>query len=284
MQLVSICTAVAVVLFAGAAPAFAEDQPTPPPAPAPTGDKLRDLCTDRPTKSTGTCTVDKGHWQVESDIVNVTSFRFDGITTQTTLVTSPVVKYGLSDNSDIELGFTPNEIVRVTDHATGQSGSLSGFGDLFLHWKYEFVGSGGGNFTATLDPYVKAPTARTGIGNGDWEGGLVVPVNWNSIGGGWSLGADPEVDDVHDALGSGYHLALQAPLTFSHPMGKALTGSIEFWAGTDLDPVHTTHQYSADVAAAWVVGPNLQLDGGLNFGLNHETPQVQGYIGISRRF
>ena len=31
-----------------------------------------------------------------------------------------------------------------------------------------------------------------GIGNGKWEGGLVVPVNWNSIGGGWSLGADPE--------------------------------------------------------------------------------------------
>jgi hypothetical protein len=281
MRIVSICAAVAVVLFA-AAPALADDQPAP--AAAPDGGKLRDLCTDRPTKSTGTCTVDKGHWQIESDIVNVTSFRFDGITAQTTLVTSPVIKYGLSDNSDIELGFTPDEIVRVTDHNTGQSASLSGFGDMFLHWKYEFVGAGGGNFTATLDPYVKAPTARAGIGNGEWEGGLVVPVNWNSIGGGWSLGADPEVDDVHDALGSGYHLALQAPLTFSHPMGKNLTGSIEFWAGTDFDPVHTTHQYSADLAAAWVVGPNLQLDGGVNFGLNRDTPQVQGYIGISRRF
>ena len=282
MRLITACAAVSAV-FVCAAPAFADDQPAPG-QDKPDGDKLRDLCTDRPTKSTGTCTVDKGHWQVESDIVNVTSFRFDGVTTQTTLATSPVVKYGLADNSDIELGFTPDEIVHVTDHTTGQSGALSGFGDMFLHWKYEFIGAGGGNFTATFDPYVKAPTARSGLGDGKWEGGLVVPINWNSIGGGWSLGADPEVDYVRDALGSGYHAALQSPITFSHPLSKSVTGSIEFWAGTDLDPAHTSHEYSADLAAAWVVGPNLQLDGGINFGLNRETPQTQVYVGVSRRW
>ena len=51
---------------------------TPPDAPAhslfdPTPDSaLRGLCTDRPTKSTGPCTVDAGHWQVEVDAYDVT--------------------------------------------------------------------------------------------------------------------------------------------------------------------------------------------------------------------
>ena len=30
--------------------------------------------------------------------------------------------------------------------------------------------------------------------------------------------------------------------------------------------------------------PNLQFDGGVNFGLNRETPDVEVYVGISRRF
>jgi hypothetical protein len=89
---------------------------------------------------------------------------------------------------------------------------------------------------------------------------------------------------VHDALGSGYHLALQSPLSFSHPLATGITGYLEVWTLTDFDPAHTTHQYSADVAAAWQLNPNLQLDGGLNFGLNRATPGFQGYIGISRRF
>jgi hypothetical protein len=269
-----------VAVFAAlvwAAPAFAEDA-----APA-TGEKLRDLCTDRPTKSTGTCTVDKGHWQVESDILNVTTFRQDGFSTVTTLLTSPVVKYGLTDASDIELGFTPQEIVRVTD-PLGRTASVQGFGDMFLHMKFEVIGAGGGNFSMTFDPFVKAPTARTDIGNGKWEGGLIVPMQLNSIGGGWQAGVDPEADWVHNSVGSGYHLALQSPLTFSHPLGSGVTGSLELWTAADFDPVQTTRQYSADVALAWVLTPNLQLDGGVNFGLNHETPQVQGYVGISRRF
>ena len=172
MRLVSACAAVAVALVC-AAPAFADDQSAAKGAPS--GEKLRALCTDRPTKSTGTCTVDKGHWQIESDIVNVTSFRFDGISTTTTLVTSPVIKYGLTDNSDIELGFTPDVIVHVDDHNINQSGTLSGFGDLFLHWKDT---SSSAPAAATSPrrstPMVKAPRPRawasaTASGKAAWS-------------------------------------------------------------------------------------------------------------------
>ena len=69
----------AILLAALALPLAAQaDPPQPTPderghsvsSPTPMAE-LRALCTDRPTKSTGPCTVDAGHWQVESDIYNV---------------------------------------------------------------------------------------------------------------------------------------------------------------------------------------------------------------------
>lgn len=43
-------------------------------------------------------------------------------------------------------------------------------------------------------------------------------------------------------------------------------------------------QVSADVAAAYLVAPTLQLDAGANFGLNRDTPDAQLYVGVSKRF
>ena len=52
------------------------------------------------------------------------------------------------------------------------------------------------------------------------------------------------------------------------------------------DPQKTVTQVSADVGLAWIPAslPNMQLDGGVNVGLNSVTPAAQVYIGISRRF
>jgi hypothetical protein len=45
-------------------------------------------------------------------------------------------------------------------------------------------------------------------------------------------------------------------------------------------------QYSFDLGASWISPrqPNLQLDCGVNFGLNHVTPAAQIYTGVSQRF
>jgi hypothetical protein len=57
------------------------------------------------------------------------------------------------------------------------------------------------------------------------------------------------------------------------------------WESTDFDPQATTQQYSFDLDAAWIPEdiPDLQLDSGLNIGLNRNTPGAQVYAGISER-
>jgi hypothetical protein len=56
------------------------------------------------------------------------------------------------------------------------------------------------------------------------------------------------------------------------------------WSDYNDDPVLKTTQLSFDTAVAWMVFPNVQLDAGVNFGLNRATPAIQLYTGISQRF
>jgi hypothetical protein len=43
-------------------------------------------------------------------------------------------------------------------------------------------------------------------------------------------------------------------------------------------------QYSADAAVAYLLSGDVQLDAGANFGLSRETPDVELYTGIAKRF
>ena len=249
------------------------------PAPA---DKLRGLCTDRPTKSTGPCTVDAGHWQVESDLYNLTYQRDSGVSTTTELFTNPTLKLGLTDNLDVEANIVPFEQVTVKDH--GATTRTTGAGDLYLRLKDSLVGGDNAKVAIAVSPFLKVPTAGSGLGNGAVEGGVIVPVQFAL--GDWQLLFDPELDVLKNAADDGRHVSAAGLVSLSRAASKAVTLSAELWTQSDFDPTGTTTQYSADLGAAWIPtqAPNLQLDTGVNLGLNRATPDVQAYVGISRRF
>ncbi|HEV2365836.1 MAG TPA: transporter [Caulobacteraceae bacterium] len=244
---------------------------------------LRPLCTDRPTKSTAPCTVDPGHLQIESDIINFTYDHEDGVTTDTWLITNPTVKFGLTRTLDIEANLTPWIIVEA--RSAGQRTTQSGVGDLFLRAKWNFVGADGGKVAIALSPFVKLPTASGGVGNGAVEAGAVVPVSL-TLPAGWAVTFDPELDVLKDQQGEGRHVALAGLASFSRALSKTVTGSVEIWSATNFDPGGRVTQVSGDIGVAWIPTrhPNFQLDGGANFGLNRTTPAAQVYIGASRRF
>jgi hypothetical protein len=43
-------------------------------------------------------------------------------------------------------------------------------------------------------------------------------------------------------------------------------------------------QSSVDGSIAYLLSDDVQFDAGANFGLNHNTPDVQLYTGVSKRF
>jgi len=275
-----------------AASAWADDAPAPAadksaytlfnPTP---DDKLRSFCADRPTKSNGACTVDAGHWQIESDIYNFTQQSVGGVTQTTQLITNPTLKLGVTNTLDLEVNIAPYEIATTHDAATGVTTQAEGAGDLYLRTKWNLVGDDSGNVAFALFPFVKIPTAGRVIGNGAVEGGLNAPLTVN-LPDNFQLSIDPEADALADAEGAGRHLNLSSTLSLGYPLTKTITVFGELWGDENFDPSGRVFQASADVAAAWIPAktPTLQFDGGFNFGLNASTPGIQGYIGISHRF
>ena len=255
----------AVLLLLTALPARAED--------------LKPICPDRPGKGTSPCTLEPGHSQFELGLYDGSFQRRSGVTTDITSAGALLAKVGVSGNFDLEAGMAFHQEQRLHDaHATQ---ILSGIGDLFLHGKYN-PGSDG-PFAWVLDPYLKIPTAGTGLGNGKLEGGLVLPMAYD-LGGGWSLAATPEADALQDASGTGLHANLVNVVGLGRGFDNGLTLGAEIWTSQSLDPAGTVSQYSFDLDAALLTNNDTQLDWGVNLGLNRPTPDLEVYAGVSRRF
>ncbi len=300
-----VCLSILVALLVAPALAHAQPATEPPPtsgpdaaanassanpatSPAPgapvstAAPTLSPICTDRPTKSNYACTVDAGHFQYEADVFNGSFFRLNGVTTDTYLATNPTFKYGVTSNLDVEANISPLEIVHTSDKF-GDSRTIAGVGDLILRLKYEFLNTTGGKLQAAIIPYVKAPTARIGIGNGVVEGGGILPINYK-LTDTITLTTVPEVDALLDSTGGGRHLNTAQLVNVGVSLPKNFTVYGELYGDWNFDPAGTIRQYSADFAVAYGVTSELQLDTGVNFGLNRETAGVQAYVGVSQKF
>jgi hypothetical protein len=260
----------AALLLLAALPARAED--------------LAPICPDRPGKGTSPCTLADGHAQVELGLFDESLQRRSGVTTDTGNAGALLAKYGVGDSWDVEAGMALYQFQRV--HDVSGTATASGVGDLFLHAKYNPMPAPSENelapFAFVLDPYIKLPTAGGGLGNGAAEGGLVAPMSYD-LGAGWSLAMTPEADALLNASGSGYHANLVDVVGLGRSFGPLSLGA-EVWTGQNLDPAGSVSQYSFDLDAAYLIGNDIQLDGGVNLGLNRATPDMEIYFGISRRF
>lgn len=251
--------------------------------PTPAG-QLRAFCTDRPPKANLPCTVDAGHWQYESDVLNWTYVHTGGVTTNTWLFTNPTVKLGLSNKMDLELNMAPVET--VTSKSPLGKQSLTGVGDLFVRVKVNLAGAEGGAFQAAIIPYVKLPAAPAGIGDGATEGGAIVPISF-ALPWDFTLLFDPEIDILRNAADTGRHANFQTLANLSHALSASVTGYVELWGQANNDPASATKQASLDLSVSWIAWadlPNPQFDAGTNIGLTPATPKAQVYVGVSQRF
>ena len=253
--------ALAVAALAAAAPAAASEGP---------------ICADRPGKANGTCTVPARRVQVETGLVSWSHDRRDGVRADDVSLLETAIKLGLTDRSHLELDIAPYAWSRVN----GQS--RRGFGDVAVRYKHRLT-AGDARVEIAASPFVKLPTASPHVGNGKVEGGVAFPSDY-SLTESLGLTLGPELDLVADADGRGRHLALVNVISLSAPLAPRVTISGDIWNAVDFDPSGSTRQWSAGASLAWLAANALQLDLGANFGLNRNTPDIELYLGVARRF
>lgn len=279
-----------VVAFVGVCPVFADGtsdkssyhllNPVP-------RERLREMSTDRPDQTESPYTVDAGHFQVEADFValhrhdvgdlGVGSHRLEGAS-----FGAFNLKAGLVSSVDVQLLFTPWQVQRTEYPALGLQRTERGAGDLETRLKWNLWGNDGGQSALALMPYVKWPTAPDTLGNGEVEGGLIVPMAVE-LPGGWGLGLQTGVDVFKEGANTRYEVGWMNSVTLGHDLVGKLAGYVEFFSVTPLERTGDLEAF-LDFGFTYGLTPDVQLDAGCNFGLTDTVPEAAPFLGISIRF
>jgi hypothetical protein len=244
---------------------------------------LRPLCADRPGLGTPACTIDKGHAIVELGALDWTLER-DSTTRSDTISSGDLlVRYGLADTLEVQLGWTAFGHVRTRDRASGAISRSSGTGDVTLALRQNLSNPDGSGFSAALMPFATLPTGGKTTGAGDWGAGVMLPLSYelsDKIG----IAATPRVEAAVDADGHGRHLAYGSVVGLSASLTEKLDAALEFQATRDDDPTGHSTELLSSLSLAWQPKDNLQFDVGAVAGLNANSPDLELYVGIAHRF
>ena len=145
------------------------------------------------------------------------------------------------------------------------------------------LGGNDGAVQVALVPYLKAPTASHLVGgDGAWEGGGYAPITFK-LGEAWQLSLTPELDVVKDEEGGGRHLQHSEVVGVTRTLPGDWALYADLYAQWDFER-HGATQSTLDFAVAKILHRTLQLDAGVNIGVNRATPGANAYLGVSQRF
>jgi Putative MetA-pathway of phenol degradation len=245
-------------------------------------DLLRKFAPDRPTKGFSVRTIDAGHFEIETDLVNYITSNSPG-GTRSVQAFDPTLKLGLTNWMDFEVQFNG---LQYTESFDGNSPfsfqNNAGFGDVFLRAKMNLLGNDSGPVGFALIPYVKLPSSTPLISNGATEGGLIAPLALRPDD--FIITLMTEVDDLKSATGNNRYANFVNLVSVSHavPGTEGINAVVELFSSVGTDPGTTI--YTLDFGMNFRLNQHVILDVGLNLGLNSAAPKAQIYTGISARF
>lgn len=243
----------------------------------------RDYCPARPGLGTPACTMSPGRVSVETGLIDWTREDDAGERTDTVLIGDTLVRLGVSDSVEAQLGWTPYGHVRTRDKSSGQIDRAGRIGDVMLGLKANLAHPDGSGLSIAVQPFVTLPVGRSPVGAGDWGGGVVVPVTYD-LSDSINLQATSEADAAVDGDGRGRHLAYSGILGLGISLAGALDLTLELEAVRDDDPAGHTTQALAAASLALMTDRDTQVDIGAVAGLNDAAPAAEIYVGLSRRF
>jgi hypothetical protein len=247
---------------------------------------MRDLTTDRPNKTESPISVDAGHFQFETDLLNVTIDRTVDDATQVATQTETYamnminLKWGLAHFTDLQLVLEMLTLVRAT--TGGSTTSNPGFGNTTVRWKFNFFGNDSGETSMGAIPFATFPTSMTILGRHKYvEGGIILPFAMN-MPMGWSLGAQAQVQWMKNQDNNAYHTEFINSVTVDHDIYKGLGGYMELWS---LASVENGAQWelTGDIGFTWEFVKNWQWDVGVNIGLTPAADDWQPFLGLSAK-
>jgi hypothetical protein len=247
-------------------------------------DLLRKFAPDRPTKGFSVRTVDAGHFQIETDLVNYTYSNYLGVTTRNIQALDPTLKLGLTNWMDFEVQFNGLQYQQSLDGISAPSFQNStGFGDVFLRTKINLLGNDSGPVGFALIPYVKLPSSAPLISNGAVEGGLIAPLALRPAD--FIVTLMTEIDDLKSTTSNNRYANFINLVSVSHsvPGIEGINAMVELFSSVGTDP-GTAPVYTLDFGMNFRLSQHTILDVGLNLGLNNAAPKAQIYTGISARF
>jgi hypothetical protein len=229
-------------------------------------------------------TVNPGHFQIETYAVGYVRDRSKSENLEIWRIAPSLIRAGILDNLDVQVGVSPFTEQRTTEKATGQTQRFSGFGDVSLGTKWNLAGNDdGAAFAIAILPSVKFPTSAHGIGATEVTPSLAVPVSIELIGG-WWLGVSPEATLAGNVVrNAGTHWEFASTSYLWHVIYKSLSGYVEFSSWMSEEDLH--HWWGTfDMGLTWAVTANLQLDIGVLIGMTDAAPDLNPFFGISVRF
>jgi hypothetical protein len=247
--------------------------------PMPKSLERKQMETDRPNVTETPHTVDAGHFQYETDM-----FRHQReITTESKqrrwLFNQANLKLGLLKNTALQVIVQSYNKESVTDLATGQKQTGSGFGDLIIRVKQCLFGNYNGSFSVALLPYVKIPTNRYSD-NQKYEEGLLVPMVIK-LPHDWKIGLQVEGSYLRDDDQPARHMEALQSVVVSHVLFKKLEVFGESFYTYNFKE-HKINNF-LDAALEFEITPDVKIDAGLNYGLQ-KAAQKEYFVGLAFRY
>lgn len=259
----------------------AQETPTPPAAVVATtgtGKPLRELNTDRPDVTESPFTVDLGHVQIEADIFSHLRTNGSGERVREWSLATTNLRFGVSSN--VELGIFVAPWTRRVVESTGSTQprvTQSGFGDITLRGKINFVGNDGGPLAVGLITDLTLPSAARDLGVERTSGLVLLPVI-AELPGEWTLGA---------MTGADWRRSRSDDVVVwvnSASFGHAITERMEGYFELTSEAGDGSHVATFDTGVTFKVHENLQFDCGVNVGISRAADDLVVFTGIARRF